>query len=333
METRTLGKTGYAVSALGFGCGAIGGLMVKGERAEQRRAVAHAIESGVTYFDTAPSYGNGLSEQNLGRVLEELGSAVTDRIVVGTKLRVEADVAAGPAAGVTRALRESVEESLRRLRRVRVHLMQLHNQIGASAETVGRGLTVEQVVGPVADGMGAVVDAGLVEHIGFTATGDPAAVKRILTSGAVESGQVYFNALNPSAGYAGRAYKGAVDFGGLIDVAEKHRVGVIVIRSLAAGAVAASGVRHANAGGTGGIVGERYEDDLSRAQALNSIAADLGLESSVELALRFAMSKCGVSTVIVGFSSEDQLTEALRWANRGVLPQDAVERVLALRGR
>lgn len=59
MEQRTLGRTGLRVSALGFGCGAIGGLMVRGDPAEQRRAVAHAIQAGITYFDTAPSYGDG----------------------------------------------------------------------------------------------------------------------------------------------------------------------------------------------------------------------------------------------------------------------------------
>ena len=68
MDYRTLGKTGLRVSTLGFGCGNVGGLMVRGAPAEQERAVARAIELGINYFDTAPSYGDGQSEQNLGRV-------------------------------------------------------------------------------------------------------------------------------------------------------------------------------------------------------------------------------------------------------------------------
>jgi L-galactose dehydrogenase/L-glyceraldehyde 3-phosphate reductase len=330
MELRPLGKTGLTVSALGFGCGAIGGLMVKGDPDEQERAVARAIEAGIRYFDTAPSYGDGRSEEHLGRVLRALGPARTEGIVVGTKLRVEASVAAGPAAGVAAAMRESVEQSLRRLQRERVHLMQLHNQIASHADPGGRGLTPEQVTGPVADGLRAVRDAGLIEHIGFTATGDPAAVRRVVESGAVESGQFYFNALNPTAGYAGAAEAGRVDFGGVIDVAAARQVGVIVIRSLAAGAVTASDVRHVNAGGTGGVVGERYEDDVRKAQALSALAADMGLDGPVELAMRFAIGKPGVSTVIVGFSSEAQLEDALRWAERGALPADATQQVLAL---
>ena len=53
METRTLGRTGLTVSVLGFGCGAVGGLMVRGNSSDQERAVARAIELGVTFWDTA----------------------------------------------------------------------------------------------------------------------------------------------------------------------------------------------------------------------------------------------------------------------------------------
>jgi L-galactose dehydrogenase/L-glyceraldehyde 3-phosphate reductase len=52
METRVLGKTGLRFSVLSFGCGAVGGLMVKGAAADQERAVARAMEFGINYFDT-----------------------------------------------------------------------------------------------------------------------------------------------------------------------------------------------------------------------------------------------------------------------------------------
>ncbi|CAA9222696.1 MAG: hypothetical protein AVDCRST_MAG77-772 [uncultured Chloroflexi bacterium] len=335
MEIRPLGKTGLAVSALGFGCGAVGGLMVRGDAAEQRRTVETALGAGIRYFDTAPGYGDGRSEENLGRVLHGLGSVAAD-VIVGTKVRVDPATATGPGAGqtVAHAIRESAEASLRRLRRERVHLFQLHNRIAfdAAANASG-GFTPDQVLGPVLDGLRAVRDAGMAEHVGITATGDPTAVRSVVASGVSETAQVYFNALNPSAGWPGLGRSGTLsgnDFDGLIDRAAEHGVGVIIIRSLAAGAVAASDVRHANAGGAGSGGGERYEDDLQRAQALSALAADLGFEGPVELALRFALSKPGVSTVIVGFSNLAQLTDALRWAERGALPGDALERVLDL---
>ena len=59
MELRKLGRTGLPISVLGYGCGAVGGLMVNGQAAEQERSIARALELGITYFDTAPSYGNG----------------------------------------------------------------------------------------------------------------------------------------------------------------------------------------------------------------------------------------------------------------------------------
>ncbi len=322
MEQRPLGRTGLQVSALGFGCGAIGGLMVRGDPAEQRRTVARAIEAGVTYFDTAPSYGDGQSEESLGRVLTELG-ATAQHVIVGTKFRIESG-----EADVAGAIRRSLETSLRRLRRERVHLLQLHNRIGP-----GQGaLTAEDVTGPVADGLRAVRDAGLAEHVGITATGDTESVRRVLQSGQIETAQTYFNALNPSAGWAGRLPAGNHDFGGIIDAAAQRGVGVIVIRPLAGGAAAAQETRHPNAGRPGGVVGEDYQQDLARARTLAALAQELGLESPVELALRFAFAKPGVSTVIVGYSDLSQLADALRFAERGPLPDHAVQRVLALSG-
>jgi len=75
MEMRTFGRSGLRLSVLGFGCGAVGGLMVRGDPADQERAVARALAAGVNYFDTAALYGNGESEQNLGRLLKKLRPA------------------------------------------------------------------------------------------------------------------------------------------------------------------------------------------------------------------------------------------------------------------
>ena len=80
MEKRKFGRTGLDVSLLGFGCGAVGGLMIKGAAADQERAVARAVELGINYFDTAQMYGNGESERNLGRVGRRHGLQDVDRV-------------------------------------------------------------------------------------------------------------------------------------------------------------------------------------------------------------------------------------------------------------
>src|SRR5215472_11468439 len=85
MEMRTFGRSGMRLSVLGFGCGAVGGLMVRGDPRDQERAIARALEAGVNYFDTAVQYGNGESEKNLGRILRSLKPS---NVVVGTKVRL-----------------------------------------------------------------------------------------------------------------------------------------------------------------------------------------------------------------------------------------------------
>ncbi len=95
MRYRQLGRTGLSVSEIGFGCGSQTGLMVRGERVEQLNAVARAIELGINYFDTAPSYGDGRSETNLSAVLRELKANVQ----VGTKIELgDADLNDLPSA-------------------------------------------------------------------------------------------------------------------------------------------------------------------------------------------------------------------------------------------
>src|SRR5215467_6182411 len=122
MEMREFGRTGMRLSVLGFGCGAVGGLMVRGAAADQERAIARAIDAGVNYFDTAWQYGEGESEKNLGRILRALKPADA---VVGTKVRLQ------PAdfGRIGDAIAQSLDASLTRLRRERVDILHLHNEI------------------------------------------------------------------------------------------------------------------------------------------------------------------------------------------------------------
>src|SRR5471030_250312 len=114
MERRRLGRTGLEISVLGFGAGAVGGLMTKGAAADQERAIARALELGINYFDTASLYGNGESERNLGRVLKALKADV----VVGTKVRLKAEHRGGVGAFVA----QSMDDSLKRMGRDHVDL-------------------------------------------------------------------------------------------------------------------------------------------------------------------------------------------------------------------
>src|ERR1043165_9644335 len=101
MQLRAFGRTGLHLSVLGFGCGAVGGLMVRGDPDDQERTVARAISAGVNYFDTAVLYGDGQSEQNLGRILQKLKPS---DVVVGTKVRIPPGSAVRIAEVITTSL-------------------------------------------------------------------------------------------------------------------------------------------------------------------------------------------------------------------------------------
>src|SRR5258708_21144696 len=107
MEQGVLGRPGVWVSVLGFGCGAVGGLMVRGAPADQERAVARALEQGINYFDTAPAYGNGASEENLGRVLKNL----RPEILLSTKFTLLPE----HKKNIGEAVAQSLEQRLHRL--------------------------------------------------------------------------------------------------------------------------------------------------------------------------------------------------------------------------
>jgi aryl-alcohol dehydrogenase-like predicted oxidoreductase len=98
--------------ALGFGAWAVGGhgWGPDGTEAERQAAVALAMERGITFFDTAPTYGAGESERLLGRVLH----SHRDRVIIATKVGPRDDP------------RRSLEDSLRRLDTDYVDLVQLH---------------------------------------------------------------------------------------------------------------------------------------------------------------------------------------------------------------
>jgi aryl-alcohol dehydrogenase-like predicted oxidoreductase len=298
--------------------------MVRGDAGEQRQAVARALDAGITYFDTAASYGDGRSEENLGRVMRELGA--WDRVAVGTKVRLRPEDMAHPAP----AIRNSLEASLKRLGRQNVDVFHLHNPIALTrggSGFVDLGLALHEI----GLAMREVVQAGLARHAGFTGLGDSTAVREVVRAEPFETVQTYFNVLNPSAGYTGHS-GGQEDFEGLIDTASSAGVGVIVIRVLAAGAATADPERPANAGdpGPGLVGGATYAADLERAARLRALAAQLGMEGPVELAVRFGLSRSGVSTVLVGYSSIGQLEEAIRYTERGPLGSDAVEAALEL---
>jgi L-galactose dehydrogenase/L-glyceraldehyde 3-phosphate reductase len=319
MEYRELGKTGARVSALGFGCGNVGGLMVRGAPAERERAVARALELGINYFDTAPSYGDGRSELHLGQALRALKADVH----VGTKFRLEAS----ERGRVAEAIARSLEASLERLQRDHVDLLQLHNPIGPPARRDAVG--VPDVLHDVVPALEALRRQGKLRWFGITALGETPAVREAVEAGVLDTAQVCFNLLNPTAGIAAPVGFPAQDFGGLLARAGARGLGVIVIRALAAGALSGVAARHPIAAPSVAPIasGPDYDADVGRARTLHVLVEEGHAPSLVDAALRFPLGQAAVSTVLLGYSSLAQLEDAAAAVARGPLSPAALERL------
>ncbi len=319
MNYRQLGKTGLQVSTLGFGCGAVGGLLVRGDRSEMVRTVARAIEHGINYFDTAALYGNGQSETNLGSVLEELKA----NVIVGTKVRL----AAAELDTIEAAIVKSVETSLRRLRRETIDLFQLHNLVTIERQPQRDGVTVADVEVAMQT-FEKLRTQGKVRFWGWNGLGDTPALHEALTANA-HTIQSCFNLLNPSAGQAVPADFPFQDYGQLIDKAAAQQMGVIAIRVLAGGALSGLADRHPNAMQVVDPIASHndFAEDVAWAQRFNFLVEEGYASSLVEAAICFALSQPGISTALVGISNMEQLELAVKAANKGPLPPDAIKRL------
>jgi len=323
MEMRVLGRTRIKVSILGFGCGAVGGLMVRGAPADQERTIGRALDAGVNYFDTAVQYGNGESERNLGRVLRALK---VENAVIGTKIGLRPD----EMSHIGEAASRSLEGSLRRLGIEWVDIFHLHNPITA----VGGGETISarQVLDEVAPAFDKLRRQGKLRHLGITAIGDTAALKEVIDAGVFDAAQVVYNMLNPSAARALPANYPAQDYGLLLEHTQTCGVGVIGIRVLAGGALTGSAERHPIASPAPVPIGSAnsYEGDLTRARRLLPLVQARFATSLAEAATRFAISHPAVGTVLVGMASPEQFGAALAAVDKGPLPEAALDRIAAL---
>lgn len=320
MQYRPLGHTGLEVSVIGFGCGAVGGLLVKGDRREMVAAVARAIELGINYFDTAAIYGDGASETNLGWVLAELKADV----LVGTKVQLavtdDEDIAAATVA--------SVERSLRHLRRDHIDLIQLHNPIASRRQPDRRWVSVEDVEQTI-EAFVKLRDEGKVRFWGINGLGETPALHQAVERCTAHTIQCCYNLINPSAGVGVPDGFPFQNYERLMERAAARGMGVIAIRVLAAGALSGEAGRHpyAAAAITPIASGRDYAEDVAHAQRFKFLVAEGYVGSLVEAAIRFAISKPEVATALVGISDMAQLEQAARCAAAGPLPVPALDRI------
>ena len=324
MQYRTIGKTGLRVSEIGFGCGNNAVLMVKAPHEDQVEAVRHALDMGINFFDTAFAYGLGKSEENLGRILHEIGAEP----VISTKIRLEPDAVEDLKSATLRA----VEAGLSRLSRARVDFVQLHTRV-----TLDRGmgkrfsLTPKDVLGRngVIDGFKSMRDRGKVGFFGFSGLGDPKALRELVDSGEFHGFQCYYNLLNPSAGQPVPKNFSALDYGEILDRAAAQGMGAFVIRILAAGALTSD--PSTGGGGSGQTLspGSDYPLDLQRAEKVKATLGVAG-KNLTQAAIRFGLMNEKVSTVLVGFSNTTHIDDAVACSGAPPLSDEQLKKIKML---
>ena len=154
MKTRKLGNNGLEVSVLGFGCmGMTANAGPPGDPVEMAALIRAAVDRGVTFFDTAESYGPFTNEELVGKALEP----VRNKVVIATKFGWEF-----PGRGLNSRpshIKEVAENSLRRLRTDVIDLFYQHR--------VDPNVPIEDVAGAVKD----LIAQGKVRHLGLSEAG------------------------------------------------------------------------------------------------------------------------------------------------------------------
>ena len=318
MKRRRLGRTGLKVSEVGFGGAGLGHAWGKTSDAECVRAVHRALDLGIDFFDTSPIYGTGKSEENLGAALE----GKRHQIVLATKARLQNE---DELSDMATAIRLSVEASLKRLRTDTIDILQIHHQVG---EARGR---YQFAADPpryairlsVADGLKfaeaarILVREGKVRFLGITAwDSEASAVRTLLKSGVFDTAQILYNMINQTAAAPPPPGFDDLDQGEALAAAQLNDIGVIAIRSHAAGALV---------------------DELDRLVKPDSdVARDYGRATKLaffrkspftrlsQVALRFCLDNPAIGTVVPGFKNVAEVEEAVACADLQGLESDDV---------
>lgn len=318
MKTRRFGRTDLEVSELVFGGGWVGGILIHQDDSTKLQAVRRALDAGINFIDTASSYGDGKSEEALGWILKE----VDQTPYLATKFRL--DLAKLDQLGGQ--IEASVEASLKRLKRDKADLVQLHNRIGPTSndEMIG----IDHVLGAngVADTLDRLRGGGVTGFTGITGLGDAGSVRKVIESERFDSAQIYYNMLNPSAGQAMPAGWPGHDLGQLILACKAHDVAVMNIRVLASGALATD-ERH------GREIQIIPDAELAReAERAKAVFEKLGdrFGTRAQTALRCSLANPDLSCVVIGMAELDHLEQAIAAAEMGPMPEDGLADLAAL---
>ena len=309
MNYRSLGRTGLQVSELGFGAWGIGKAMWLGaDDDESLRSLRRAIEQGVNFIDTALGYGDGHSEELVGRAVREAGVVVHVSSKVPPKNGEWPAPRGVPAAEAFPAewVVECTERSLANLGLETIDVQQFHVW---SDEWVGQGDWM--------DAIGRLRSQGKIRYFGVSINDhEPANAVALVNSGLVDSVQVIYNIFDQSPEEE------------LFPAVEAEDVGVIVRVPFDEGALTGTinpGTEFPEGDWRNDYFGgDRRQQVSARVQAITK-DLDVPVERLPEIALRYCLSHPAVSTVIPGMRALRNVEANVRAAGLGPLSAEELE--------
>jgi aryl-alcohol dehydrogenase-like predicted oxidoreductase len=283
MEYRKLGRTGLMVSVVGYGTAPLGDMYGTSNDDAALQSAYRALDAGINFFDSSPSYGKGLAEERLGKVLR----GRRHEIIVGTKAGKygpdELDFSAD-------RIRRGFEDSLRRLDTDYVDILQLHNVEFVDLE------------GPLGEAYGELVrlrEAGMCRLIGMT--GYPTAMTRRVI--------IEFD-LDVALSYAHCTLLDACLTDDVLPLAQERGVGVINAAAVALGLLTQAGPpRH-----IAQLVGEKI---CTVARRTVEVCQRHGTDVSF-LANQYSIQRSGCATTVIGTTKQQHLDSALAAAEEPI---------------
>jgi aryl-alcohol dehydrogenase-like predicted oxidoreductase len=315
MRYRRLGRTGLEVSELGYGAWGIGKSQWLGAQDDESLKALHkAIDEGLTFVDTALAYGQGHSEQLVGRVVRGRDETVVVATKVPPRNRVwpaPDDVSADQAFPGS-YVRKCTERSLQNLSLDRIDVQQLHVW---NDRWVGQGDWLEAVQ--------ALKDEGKIGAFGVSINDhQPANALALIRTGVVDTVQVIYNVFDQSPEDE------------LLGACREHDVGMIVRVPFDEGGL--TGTITPDTEFPEGDFREHYFRDDRRQEVFDrteAITSNLGVQRDqlAEIVLRYVLSNDAVSTVIPGMRSVRNVQRNLAAADRGPLEPAQLEALKAHR--
>ena len=316
MEYSILGRTGLRVSRAGFGGGGIGQVWGATTEAEAIRSVHRALDLGITFFDVAPSYGDGKAEEALGKAL--VGRR--ESVVVATKVRLRAEDMDDVAGAVSR----SVERSLNRLRRDQVDVLHVHNRFTEQRGEALDSITGDDVLGPVLDAYKEMQQANKTRFIGLSAMDhDVPTMHRLINSGEYDTVLAYYNLLNRTAQEPRPSGADVFDNGQIIPLAKTKGMGIIGIRSHAAGALTPALDRPPNPGDA------LMEADLRKAAQLDFLLEG-PIETLSQAAMVFSMMNRDIHSTVPGVKNAQESEEIAACVDLPPIPEEHLRQLKEL---